>query len=98
MLEARNAIRRTNAAENALKNNKMCSKENTSIEQDDLQDAELVLGRGPKEQEKTLKEWIFAQREGEDNVDAAHDGFGLCILPPMMAIESTDLGTWCHQQ
>jgi hypothetical protein len=87
----RNAIR-TNTAENVLKNNKMYSKDNISIEQDDLQDAELVLGQGLKEREKTLDEWLSSRKKGEEDFDAASDGFGVCILPQTMAIESTDLG------
>lgn len=70
----------------------MYSKENISIEQDDLQDTELVLGRGLKEREKNLKEWLSTRREGNDNVDAACNGCSVSILPPKMAIESTDLG------
>jgi hypothetical protein len=86
----RNVIR-TKTADNVLVNNIMYLKEHISIEQDNLQSKELVLGRGLKEQEKTLNEWLSSQNKGEDNIDTAYSGLGVCILPPMV-IEMTDLG------
>ena len=58
----RNAIR-TNTAENVFLRNKMYSKEDVSIEQDDLQDMELVLGQGLKKRKRTLNEWLSSKKK-----------------------------------
>jgi hypothetical protein len=87
---ARNVIH-TNTAEKVLTNNTMYLKEHIAVETYDLQDKELVLGRGLKEREKTLNKWLVLQKTVEYVFDSTSSCLGVYILPPTMMIENTDV-------
>jgi hypothetical protein len=97
-ITGRNAIH-TNMSENVLAKNKMYSKEDISIEQDDLQDIKLVLGQGLKNRQRKLDIWLSSRKRGEDKVGTESDGFGIFILPPTMVLEKKRpiWETWCYR-